>query len=250
MQIATWNLARARPGGRRAAALLRHMEAITADVWVLTETWRDFTPGAGYELAATSEVAPDRPASAGERWVAIWTRLPGAAHQPLRTRDNERTAAARLSVPGRRPLVVYGTVLPWLSDARRPVGARGSAGFCAALGLQTADWREIQASEGSPALCVAGDFNQDLAQRHYYGSKQGRTVLRKSITDSGLRCLTAGAPDPVLARGGLASIDHVCVSGGLALRADSPVLAWPEADELGGRLTDHFGVVAALAYTA
>jgi hypothetical protein len=180
MRLATWNLARARPGGRRAAALLEHVTAVDADVWVLTETWRELSPGAGYRLVAASGPARDREADAGELWVAAWSRLPGDAHM-LGTTDPERTAAVRIAPPGARPTIVYGTVLPWLSDARTP-GVRGAEAFCAALDVQREDWARLRREAPEAGLCVAGDFNQDLAARHYYGSARGRAALADALS--------------------------------------------------------------------
>lgn len=244
MRLATWNLARARRDGRRASALVAHMASVDADVWVLTETWRDLAPGEGHRLIAESASAPDRESAAGERWVAVWSRLPGAA-DALPTADAERTAATRLTAPGSRATIVYGTVLPWLSDARRE--PRGADAFCAALEAQREDWDRLRRESPDAELCVAGDFNQDLASRHYYGSKRGRAALAAALERTGLVCLTAGAGDPVPLRGGKASIDHLCVSAGLVGDRDSALVAWPGVSEHGARLTDHFGVAVTLA---
>src|SRR5262245_36493386 len=114
MRIATWNLNRCRPGSSaRAAKLAVLMTQIGADVWVLTETYRDFTPGADFRLAAQSAAATDRDAARGECWVAIWSRLP--AEPVILMADLERVAATRVGAT-----VAVGTVLPWLSDDRDP----------------------------------------------------------------------------------------------------------------------------------
>ncbi len=75
MRIATWNLGRCRAGASpRAGKLLALMTHVAADVWVLTETWRDFSPGPGYQLVAHSVDAADRNAARGECWVAVWSQ--------------------------------------------------------------------------------------------------------------------------------------------------------------------------------
>lgn len=231
---------RARPGrGRRAAALLTHMEAVSADVWVLTETWRGFQPGPAYNLVASSADAPDRDAGGGECWVAIWSRMP-AIPAPLKA-DPERTVAARVQAAGGPPLMVVGTVLPWLADARY-APLRGGRAFCEVLARQASEWCTLQQEHLDAGLCVVGDFNQDLASSHYYGSANGRLVLQKAIADAGLVCLTAGAHDPLLDVPNQASIDHVCVAQGLLGHGHAEVGAWPAPPLERRRLTDHFGV--------
>ena len=59
MRLATWNLARPRPGSVRASRLLTHVALVDADVWVLTETHLAVSPGPSFRLAACSTAAPD-----------------------------------------------------------------------------------------------------------------------------------------------------------------------------------------------
>jgi hypothetical protein len=235
MRVATWNLNRCRPGGSaRAEQLQSRMAAVAADVWVLTETHRDFPPCPGYRLVSHSADAPDRDTGRGECWVAIWSRLP--AERVELTADLERVAAARVG----GYVVVVGTVLPWLADDRHP-DVRGEAAFRARLAEQAADWRRLGREPGS-GLCVAGDFNQDLlTSGHYYGSKQGREALREALASAGLECLTGGEDDPLAGVQGIACIDHICVRG---LRPNGPrrSTGWPVPGELPNGLTDHYGV--------
>ncbi len=242
MRVATWNLARAKPFGRaRADAMRRHMEAVDADVWVLTETWQGFAPSPEHAMIACSEPAADRDAPDGECWVAIWSRLPAAPVELAGEPD--RCAATRVTEPGGRSWICVGTVLPWLSDPRRrPV--TGSAAFVAGLAEQSANWRRLAERDSDAALIVAGDFNQDLADRHYYGSKAGRAALRQALERCDLVCLTAGERDPLRSRPGRASIDHICVSR-RRITGREEVGAWPEGD-LPPSLTDHYGAWMAL----
>ena len=244
VRIATWNLMRARPGSSgRTAALLAHMDAISPDVWVLTETFRDLRPGPDYTLVASSTDAPDREAARGECWTAIWSRVPG---MPVElAADPERTAAARVQFADAEPLLIVGTVLPWLSDTRY-APLRGGDAFCAVLARQAGEWRELQKKHSDAGMCVAGDFNQDLAASHYYGSARGRLALRRALDGARLECLTAGAGDPLAEVPGHAAIDHVCVSRNVIPMENPAVNAWPEPPLDRSRLTDHFGVVADL----
>lgn len=234
MRIATWNVARCRPQSVRAARVTEWMRSVGADVWVLTETHRGLSPGPGYTLIASSADAPDRDAARGECWVAVWSRLPA---RPLDlSSDRERSAAIRLNT---EDVVVVGTVLPWLTDARRP-GLRGEEAFLAGLGEQLADWKRFR-QDTSCGLCVAGDFNQDLLTTgHYYGSSGGRLALRTALRECGLDCWTGGIDDP-LAPSGLACIDHIAVAG-LESAGMPRSTAWPEAGTLRKTLSDHYGV--------
>lgn len=176
----------------------------------------------------------------------IWARDELVA-TPVPTSDDERATCARLVMPGGRPLHVYGTVLPWLSDRRR-LPLTGAAAFAVALAEQGADWRRLRDVEPAAALCVAGDLNQDLQLAgHYYGSAAGRAALRAALEGAGLTCLTGGDGDPV-ARfgGGRASIDHMCVAGLSLADGDDAISAWPAPEHVGRRLSDHHGVVVDL----
>ena len=248
LRIATWNLMRARPsGGRRTAALLAHMDAIGPDVWVLTETFRDLRPGPGYKLVASSTDAPDREAGGGECWVAIWSRVDASAVSL--TADPARTAAAHVQVSDREALIVIGTVLPWLADSHcAPL--RGADAFCEVLGRQSDEWSRVQQDYPDAGLCVAGDFNQDLAASHYYGSTRGRVALRQALVQARLVCLTAGERDPLAGVPGRASIDHICVSERLLRHGPPHVQVWPSPPLDRRRLTDHFGVQVDLPVTA
>jgi hypothetical protein len=240
MRIATWNLDRCRPGSVRATRIIDAMTRVAADVWVLTESYRDFTPGIGYRLVSSSIDAPDRDAAAGECWVAIWSRLASLSGPVELNNDLERVAAAR----GEGPTIVVGAVLPWLSDQRDP-DLRGQANFLARLAEQAEDWQTLKTRVRS--LCLAGDFNQDLLPvGHYYGSADGRNALRATLRRAGLNCLTGEADDPLAGTNGLACIDHICVSG-LRAAHQPPSAVWPTPGTLTGALTDHYGVWADVA---
>lgn len=243
MKVATWNFARCRPGHSARATWLRdQMARIPADVWVLTETHRDFSPGSGYVLVSSSANAPDRDTAREECWVAIWARLP-ATRVDL-SADLERCAAIRLTSPTAGPVIV-GTVLPWLTDARDPK-LRGEAAFRARLADQAADWKRLLAAN-SGGLCVTGDFNQDLLTTgRYYGSGGGREALRETLAAIDLDCLTGGADDPLGGTPELASIDHICIGGRMRVRGFPRSSVWPIPGELPRNYTDHDGVWADL----
>lgn len=234
LRLATWNLNRCSPHSARAARILEAMKEINADVWVLTETFRDLSPGESYKLSSISHNAPDRDYSTGECWVAIWSRLPS---YPITLKEDiERVAGAVIS-----DCVVVGTVLPWLTDNRDAV-LRGYHAFAARLEEQSTDWSYQIATHRS--LCVAGDFNQDLLNEgHYYQSKAARDVLRKTLAIHSLRCLTGGQNDPLALHSDLASIDHICVTNIRTLNSP-PSSVWPEPGSLTPMYSDHYCMYA------
>jgi endonuclease/exonuclease/phosphatase family metal-dependent hydrolase len=239
MRVATWNVARPVPSARRRRKLVAgQIQAVEADVWVLTETHDDVEPGPEYRSASTS--GADRASGPGERWVSIWSRFP---IEPLpSTSDPVRAVAARIAPARGTPLIVYGTVLPWLGSSWRGIEAVDGKAFEAALDVQAADWRAIRRIHPDHDLMVAGDFNQDLADTHYYGSRANRLRLTAALQQADLIALTASGDDPVR-RGSPtnACIDHVCVSEALRRRCRS-VHRWPDTPRPDRRMSDHFGI--------
>lgn len=220
------------------------MRSIKADIWVLTESRTSVSPGDEFTLIAhTRRDGADSP---DECWVAIWSRVGGDS---LPTADGDRSAAVELAAGSAAPLVVFGTVLPWLGSSWRDIAASGAQAYSASLSNQASDWRGYRVAVPARRLCIAGDLNQDvLSTGHYYGSKLGRAALRAALVAESLVCPTAHPADAVgLHTEGLAAgIDHICVSDDL-VEPSAPVQVWPHASELGSALTDHFGVCIALA---
>jgi hypothetical protein len=239
MRIATWNLERAMPHTPQAERQKRWIDYISADIWVLTETDVDLSPGANY-CQVSSDVA-DRPARTGERWVQIWAR--NATVNALPTADRARTACAHVQFDNGYRCLVYGTVLPWLESSWRSHPAEGGAAFKAALELQQADWQTLWAAYPDADLILAGDFNQDLNDLPYYGTRRNKEILRQSLEDSRLDCLTKGEHDPIgrITDGQHANIDHICLAQSSNLQFQASFV-WPhDLDALRG-LSDHFGV--------
>jgi hypothetical protein len=232
MRIATWNLDHA----KHPDMLQKFMERQKADIWILTETRPQATPGEGYTCAASSCQARDYPTN--DRWVSIWV------HERLRweaqgmSADPERSAAVRILRGDQPALFVIGTVLPWRSDDRHNA-LRGAEAFCHELQRQACEWRALRCAHLADEFCIAGDFNQELVGSIGAGSRKGRDMLVGTLRDLGLRCVTATEP----AAGKAAGIDHIVVSRGLLA---SELEFWPAMiGELKG-LTDHYGVYAEL----
>jgi hypothetical protein len=208
------------------------MKEVAADIWVLTETWVDFSPGDDYQLLAKSCAAADLATSPDRCWVTIWSRLSGKRMDVQRQAD--RMVCGLIQRPSGSTMLIVGTVLPWFSDKLWP----GAAGFCDALGGQVAEWNRLHATYISADFIVAGDFNQSLPYQQHYGSKLGAKALDDAIQIHGLLCLTEGN-DPLT---GKPRIDHLCVSQNTVKTNRQPVAeTWQVPLIRRRKITDHSG---------
>jgi hypothetical protein len=256
MRIATWNLER--PFERsRPSHLIAEIRAVTdVDVWVLTETYADLTPSDGFKLV-TTESSPAQ----SEKWLtAIWVRAEMAATAiPTCEDESKRAACVELLHTDVGSLYVYGSVLSWPGD-------KGNT-FKGSLEKQKLDWLRIktQAAVSQASFCLAGDFNKTLRGLDPYTSDT--EALRSALEELDLTCLTEDLAYPVQDIPGetRASIDHICVSNGLAPSAVALIpdnsrncyfrrplgskhpdgkRSWYTSQN--GRLSDHHGVVVTL----
>jgi len=154
--------------------------------------------------------------------------------------DSNRTVAAILSTPG-RPLLVYGTVLPWHTDKGSAEKARNWEEQYRVIPMQGREWASLREQYPDVDLCVAGDLNMNLGGPRYYGTREGREMLRAALDAAGLVCVTETERVPAgkLHQG---PIDHLCVSAPLARRSKVHD-AWEGVDAEGVHLSDHSGVV-------
>jgi endonuclease/exonuclease/phosphatase family metal-dependent hydrolase len=175
--------------------------------------------------------------------VVIWVRSNVDAAPITVLGEPERAAAVRINRPGRYPLFVFGTVLPWRGDKRHS-DMRGGKAFVRSLVHQAGDWKAVMAKAPDAELCVAGDFNQEFGANGPVGTRAGRSALDEILAACELACATGGPHDPLLARGWCANIDHVLISRGIRLL--SPAEIWPEQFPLPRNLSDHHGVCVSL----
>ena len=242
MKIATWNLQSDKPLLReRETLFLQAMNEVNADVWVLTETWEQFSPGDDYRLAAESSPSDDL-LPVDRRWVAIWVKSSFTTAQQAVQLEQDRMACVLVTKPGQGDVVLIGTVLPWHFDKRWLY----AAGFCAALTIQVAEWKRRREKFHSCVYSVAGDFNQSLPCKQRRGSKQGEIALNNAIKSQDLKCVTEGNDSLT----STPRIDHICVSQS-GLRHSFIPKAGEWAIPLIGEkeITDHSGVFADLEFT-
>jgi endonuclease/exonuclease/phosphatase family metal-dependent hydrolase len=240
VRIGTWNVeyAAGREKNAQRRALLEHH---ACDVWVLTETHDQL------ELTATHVAvhSAQRPTGRrGGRWASIWTRYP--VLQQLEVVDPRRTVAALVDAPS-RPLIVYGTVMPWASDrgdAEPAMPARNWSELHRVVVQQGREWAALRRQHPEADLCVAGDLNMNLGGKHYYGTAQSRQLLREAMKACGLFCATETERIPA---GALAHppIDHVLLPSAWASRTEV-VAAWEGKASAEQRLSDHSGLAVAV----
>jgi len=235
--ISNWNVERAIPNQNRFNRITQTLSGIESDIWFLTETHEELVPNIGFHPIFSG--TPDRHSQPGERWSAIWSRWPIERLDQFVT-DNSRCVAGRIGNTPFGDLLVYATVLPWAKDPRgNEIGSFEI--YKENLLIQQADWLKLKSVFPMAVLFVAGDFNQSLAPKHYYGSKEKRALLEQVFAETQIFPLTAGGNDPIYRDSApYACIDHICVS---TLLADvEHTLRWPDAKTLDGADSDHYGV--------
>ena len=243
MIIATWNVMLP-VAARRRVELRAHIDAIAPEILVLTETHDGFDAGLPYKHPS----APGRDGLQGHehRWATICSRYP---MHPIETSDPARTAAALIMRQQAVPLLIYGTVLPWIGSTWREYPSVNGQAFAASLEIQVNDWIMLRSAHPDAEIFVAGDFNQDLVTPRYYGSQLNRARLEEGLERAGLVAYTAGAHDPIRRDSPpCACIDHI------AGRLDSRfriqrTRRWPESVVPSKALSDHFGVAVELVET-
>ena len=236
-RIATWNLERTTSRSwKKAPAQDRRMAEIDADVWVLTETFTDRSPGDGYD-GWHSPHHPDRRSDERERWTAVWSRWPIT---PLDDPPPHRrgTVIVRVEAPI-GPIIVYGSVIAWANESSFDDGrpARAWQVHLAEIERQSTEWAAIRRAHPEVPLVVAGDLNQGRSGRRWdYGTSATSSSLTSGLERAGLRCLT----EVDLVADGLVErshVEHICLDPQLEMTGH--VLASDRVDDDGTRLSDH-----------
>ena len=138
---------------------------------------------------------------------------------------------------------MYGTVLPWNGDVGpvKDLPAKGWEEFPRVVPAQGREWASLRQRFPEATLIVAGDLNQDLGGKHYYGTKACRALLNTELMKANLVCLTttdrfdAGVLQHP-------PIDHVCAGPGQGRNFTTGVHGWNNVVD-GARLSDHGGVL-------
>lgn len=241
LRIAVWNLER--PTSRASARKDRQidkMREIDADIWLLTETHESIRLE-GYS-AVVSKPAPGYHRK-GEMSSAILSRYP--IRGPLPVFDPEFAVCAEIEV-GKIPLLVYASVIPYADYRGRDGKSARWEEHRKHVGFNGTDWRSLRREHPTHEFIAGGDFNQCLDGSGWYGNAESERLLNDAMKGAGLACATTenfrNAPNPI----SRSSIDHICLSSGLAALSPKAV-AWDggvKGDA--SRLSDHNGVVVTL----
>lgn len=102
---------------------------------------------------------------------------------------------------------------------------------------QGQEWASLRERFPEATIIVAGDLNQDLGGKHYYGTKACRALLNTELARANLVCLTTidrFGPE-VLQH---PPIDHVCAGPGRGRHFTTEVHGWNNVVD-GAKLGDH-----------
>lgn len=237
VRIALWNIAWRRPDSSAGKTILQHIMDQNPDIICITEGYEDFLPASGYSI--TSDPDYGYTIKAGRRKVVLWSRNPWRYIDPI----GDTTLPGGRFVHGTTetqigPLDMIGVCIPW-KEAHVKTGRKDRGPWQDHLsylqGLQN-----VLLNQKSERAILLGDFNQHIPR-----IKQPKQVYNVLISDipEGFRVATAGeiqgAHSP--------AIDHVCHSLDLECK-DLSIL--PQYDELGLRLSDHYGFIFSISSSA
>ena len=232
LSVVNWNVEWATPAARPSAEILRRIDAHEPEVVCLTETHEDLLSRDGYTICSRPDYGHQvRP---GRRKVLLWSREPwrnvddlGIAGMPP---GRFVSGVTRTSVGD---VTVIGVCIPWSGSRVRGAGVKRRMWEDHGAYL---DGLAKVLERSSERLIVMGDFNQRIGQRgnvplHLRSALQGSFPSGMTIATSavGLR--------------GRRTIDHIAVGDDMAVEHLDVI------DNVDGktRLSDHFGVVAALS---
>lgn len=249
LRIATWNIERPRTGrSEKINALVERMKSVEADIWILTESHEDVSPGSEFKCVATTRIDNPLTHSPGENRTSIWSRLP--ITEGVATFDKETAVCVNINTP-LGPMLVYGTVIPYhAAGTKYPYRSRGFDidGKKAwhlhyeSIAEHEADLLRLQSLYPDHHFCFGGDLNQNRDGRRWYGTNKGRELLTKALDTCKLTCVTE---EDFVAHGDLverSNIDHLCLSQDLTERVTTAGV-W-DIEEYAPKklLSDHNGV--------
>jgi hypothetical protein len=249
LRIATWNIERPQTGQtEKIDALVARMQAIDADIWILTEAHAGVSPGSDYSCVATTTINNPLTHTPGENRTSIWSRLP--INAPIETHDPETAVCADIETPF-GPILIYGTVIPYhaagtkypyRSSREDITGKKAWQLHYESIALHKADCSRLQALYPNHHFCLGGDLNQNRDGRRWYGTIKGRELLTTTLETCKLTCVTE---EDFVARGDLkerSNIDHLCLSEGLSSKVKGVGVWDVEYYAPKKRLSDHNGV--------
>ena len=236
LTVVNWNVQWATPRSERSPEILRRIAEHNPEIICLTETNRRLLDGFGGHAILSLPDYGHRMVKS-RRKVMLWSRNPWYAVVGL---------GSAVFPPGRfvagvtdtseGPVTVVGVCIPWSGSRTRRFGGNRSQWEDHESYL---DGLEKLLRPGlKPRMVVIGDYNQSVGGRNSAPIRL-RDKLKRTFDDVGLRIATAS-----LEFKGRRAIDHMVLT--LDLDARSMTVISNLLDD-GGKLSDHFGVVANLS---
>lgn len=243
MRIATWNLAKPRRPGKKWHALEQQLHAIGADVWILTETNSQLSPGLAYSGWHTTPIEEYH--HGPECRTSIWTKL--QVVRQISVLDAETCVCVELeSQYG--PMLVFGAVIPYQgagvgerkyrSNMRWHTGQAAWALHLASIERHHKELVRLRSEHANKHFIFAGDFNH----HRYPGSGYGRVACRNltsCLVDAEIQCVTEADYRKLGQLSFRSTVDHICLSRGLVDRGVNTE-AWDAP--FGKSVSDHNGV--------
>ena len=236
LTVVNWNVQWATLRSERSPEILRRIAEHGPEIICLTETNEWLLDGFGGHAIHSSPDYGHRMIK-GRRKVTLWSRNPWYATVGL---------GSAVFPPGRfvagvtdtsaGPVTVVGVCIPWSGSRTKRFG-----GNCSPWqdhesyldGLKTLFRPGLK-----PRMVVIGDYNQSVGGRNSAPIRL-RDKLKRTFGDAGLRIATAS-----LEFEGRRAIDHMALTPDLDARS---MTAISNLRDDGGKLSDHFGVVADLS---
>ncbi|MEY3898783.1 MAG: hypothetical protein RLZZ214_4305 [Verrucomicrobiota bacterium] len=242
MRIATWNIERPDPADTaRNRARMEKIREIDADLWILTETHEVIDLSNTHHGAATTFSA--RKPLPGEACATVWSRWP--IQHSIDTSDPSEAVCVEVAHPD-GPLLVYGSIIAY-------AGYRGPDGMSRMwhehyrfIEWHGRDWKRLRAEFPGHRFITGGDYNQNRDGARWYGTRKGRELLTRALSDVGLKCVTE---EDFVRAGKLQNrhtVDHLCLDEALATRVIG-VDVWERTRADGMRLSDHSGILVDIA---
>ena len=236
LTVVNWNVEWATPRSVRSPEILSRIAEHDPEIVCLTETNDRLLDDLGGHAIHSFPDYGHRMIK-GRRKVTLWSRnawyavvgLGSAVFPPGRF-------VAGVTDTSEGPVTVIGVCIPWSGSRTKRFGGNYSQWEDHERyldGLKT-----LFQSGLKPRMVVIGDYNQSIRGRNSAPMKL-REKLKRTFDDAGMRIATAS-----LKFEGRLAIDHMALTPDLDARS---MTAISNLRDDGGKLSDHFGVVADLS---